>query len=444
VQTSPQPAVNAAPPIPSAAHRQACPQCDLLLAHIEPESGNRARCPRCGCVLASSSDSPVTTTLLLCLTGIILYFPTILSPVLSMDILWMKQSGTILESVIGLFRADYRMVSLAVLLMVVVFPALLLTSLGLVSLAIKLRRVSHSTARLFRLALALEEWTMVDVFLVGVLVMIFKMTGTAEIEFGGGFLACLALALTLISLSTICDHRLFWRHIASHNHASSPDWMPAPLKPASLMPQPSALTAAEAGLVLCPACHQLQKPAAACKRCGGPLHQRHGNIARCWALLITATLLLVPANALPIMEVESLGQASSSTIIDGILYFFQDGDYIIGMIIFVASVLVPIVKIAALATLLITAQGWHPAMLREKAALYRFISFIGRWSMLDIFVIALLNAMVHFGVLSSVRVAPAATWFCLVVATTMLATHFFDPRLMWDAANGPKDHEYLH
>ena len=414
--------------------RQACPQCDLLLARIEPKPGNQARCPRCGCLLASSSDSPVTTTLLLCLTGIILYFPTILSPILSMDLLWMKESGTILESVAGLFKADYPLVSLAVLLMVVVFPALLLISLGAVSLAIKFRRVSRGTARLFRLALALEEWTMIDVFLVGILVMIFKMADSAEMRFGGGFLSCLALALTLISLSTICNHRLFWRRIDQRGpgHSSEP------------MPASPARTAAEAGLILCPACRQLQKvqtaaiaKTAACKRCGAPLHQRHGSLARCWALLITATLLLIPANTLPIMEVETFGQISSSTILGGVLYFFDEGNYLIGMIIFVASVLVPVVKIVALATLLLTAHNRRPAMLRQKTILYRFIAFIGRWSMLDIFVIALLNAMVHFGILSSVRVAPAATWFCLVVATTMLATHFFDPRLMWDAANGP-------
>jgi len=426
-------------PVSLAAGRQACPQCDLLLARIEPKPGKRARCPRCGYILASSSDSPVTTTLLLCLTGIILYFPAILSPILSMDLLWMKQSGTILESVAGLFKADYPLVSLAVLLMVVVFPALLLASLGAVALAIRLRRVSRGTARLFRLALALEEWTMVDVFLIGVLVMIFKMTGSVEIQFGGGFLSCMALALTMISLSTVCDHRLFWRRIDHRRPGYHPD-------PISALPAltPTAPTAAAAGFILCPACRQLQKPAATCKRCGSRLHQRHGGLGLCWALLISAALFLFPANIMTMMDTESLGQATSSTIIGGVLYFFQEGNYLIGMIILVASVLVPIVKILSMAILLITAQGWHLTMLREKTVLYRFISFIGRWSMLDIFVIALLNATVQFGMLSSVRVGPAATWFCLVVAMTMLATHFFDPRLMWDAAKYLRRDEHTH
>ncbi|MDR3088631.1 MAG: PqiA/YebS family transporter subunit [Desulfobulbaceae bacterium] len=419
--------MNAALSAQAAAGYQACPQCDLLFIRVEPKPGNRARCPRCGCVVASSSDSPALTTLLLCLTGIILYFPTIISPILSMSILWMKQSGTVLESVAGLFQADYPLVSLAVLLMVVVFPALVLICLGIVALSIRIRRVGRRTALLFRLALALEEWAMVDVFLVGILVMIFKMTGSVEMKFDGGFLACLALALTLISLSTVCEHRLFWRRIDHRN----PGWAPAPALQA-----PAVGTASEAGLILCLACQQLQKPAAVCTRCGSPLRERRkGSLGTCWALLLTATIFMFPANLLPIMEVESLRETTSSTIIDGILFFFEEGNYLVGMIILVASVFVPVLKIIALATLLATAQGWNLAMLREKTALYRFISLIGRWSMLDIFVIALLNAMVQFGMLSSVRVAPAATWFCLVVTTTMLATHFFDPRLMWDAAS---------
>jgi len=430
-----------------AVRRQACPQCDLLLARVEPKPGSRALCPRCGCILASSNDSPVTTTLSLCLTGIILYFPAILSPILSMDLLWMKQSGTILESVAGLFKADFPLVSLAVLLMVVVFPALLLASLGAVALAIRLRRVSRGTARLFRLALALEEWTMVDVFLIGVLVMVFKMTGSVEMQFGGGFLSCMALALTMISLSTLSDHRLFWRRIDHRRpdyRPGSTAALPAPVAPTLPALAPPAPTAAAAGFILCPACRQLQKPAATCKRCGSRLHQRHGGLGLCWALLISATLFLFPANIMTMMDTESLGQATSSTIIGGVLYFFQEGNYLIGMIILVASVLVPIVKILSMAILLITAQGWHLTMLREKTVLYRFISFIGRWSMLDIFVIALLNAMVQFGMLSSVRVGPAATWFCLVVAMTMLATHFFDPRLMWDAAKYLRRDEHTH
>jgi paraquat-inducible protein A len=409
----------------AATGRQACPQCDLLFCGVEPKSGELVRCPRCGCVVASSTDSPVNTTLLLCLTGIILYFPTILSPILSIDMLWMHQSGTIAASIAGLFQADYPLVSLTVLFLVVIFPAFLLVSLGIVALSIRLDRVGRRAAPLFRMALAVEEWAMVDVFVVGILVMIFKMLGTADMEFGSGFVSCLALALTLISLSTVCQRRLFWQRIGR------PGLGPAPMPVSS-----PALTAAEAGLVLCTACRQLQRPAAICRRCGSRLHLRHpGNLSACWALLVTSAILLAPANLLPIMEVESLGQTSSSTIIDGIIYFFQEGNYLIGMIIFVASILVPVLKLVALATLLVTAQGWHLAMLKKKTALYRFISFIGRWSMLDIFVIALLNAMVQFGILSSVRVAPAATWFCLAVITTMLATHFFDPRLMWDAKN---------
>ena len=135
---------------------------------------------------------------------------------------------------------------------------------------------------------------------------------------------------------------------------------------------------------------------------------------------------------LPIMQVDFLGIPDKSTIMDGIIYFFNDGSYLIGLIIFSASILVPVFKIVGLAILLLTRQPCSPQRLRQKTQLYRFIAFIGRWSMLDVFVIALLTVLVDFGFFTSIHTAPAATYFCLVVASTMFAAITFDPRLIWD------------
>lgn len=132
------------------------------------------------------------------------------------------------------------------------------------------------------------------------------------------------------------------------------------------------------------------------------------------------------------MRVDFLGIPSNSTIIDGIKLFFQDGSYIIALIILTASILIPIFKIVGLTIALLTIKFNRPRFLRQKTAMFRFIEFIGRWSMLDIFVIALLGFFVNFGFLSSIETAPAATYFCLVVITTMFAALTFDPRIMWD------------
>jgi len=136
------------------------------------------------------------------------------------------------------------------------------------------------------------------------------------------------------------------------------------------------------------------------------IHDRKpDSIAHTWALVLTSTLLLIPANVLPIMQVEFLGVPENSTILDGIMYFFKDGSYLIGLIILTASVFVPVFKIIGLIILLLTAQTSNTGYLRSKTMLYRFITFIGRWSMLDIFVIALLVVLVDFGFLTSIHAA---------------------------------------
>jgi paraquat-inducible protein A len=200
------------------------------------------------------------------------------------------------------------------------------------------------------------------------------------------------------------------------------------------------LTAREAGLALCQDCHKLipwqqQGPRGSlCPRCGADVHLRKPHsISRTWALVITAAILLVPANVLPIMEVDSLGSAAYSTILDGIIFFFEDGSYAIGIIILTASVLVPCFKIIGIVLILLSIHFRWKSWLRHKTLLFRVIGFIGRWSMLDIFVIALLQVLVNFGYLSSIESAPAATYFAGVVLTTMFAAITFDPRLLWDA-----------
>ena len=200
-------------------------------------------------------------------------------------------------------------------------------------------------------------------------------------------------------------------------------------------------TAREMGLALCQDCHKLipwpreqGRQAAICPRCGANVHLRKPHsISRTWALVITAAILLVPANVLPIMEVDSLGSAAYSTILDGITYFFEDGSYGIGIIILTASVLVPCFKIIGIVMILLSIQLRWKSWLRHKTLLFRIIVFIGRWSMLDIFVIALLQVLVNFGYLTSIESAPAATYFTGVVLTTMFAAITFDPRLLWDA-----------
>lgn len=197
----------------------------------------------------------------------------------------------------------------------------------------------------------------------------------------------------------------------------------------------------EKGLLSCHDCGKLVDSAnlapgsiMACPRCHANLHFRKTHsLARTWALVITSAILFLPANLLPIMRVDFLGMKDYSTIMDGIIYFFHEGEYGIGLIIFVASVLVPLFKIIGLSIILLSIRYRWRRGLRHKSAMFRFIEFIGRWSMLDIFVIALMSTLVDFGIFTSTQAAPAATYFTGVVVCTMCAALTFDSRLLWDA-----------
>lgn len=207
------------------------------------------------------------------------------------------------------------------------------------------------------------------------------------------------------------------------------------------------MRAIDAGILICSECHQLNRQQLnahkqACSRCGAAIHARRPNsVLRTWALLLTAAILYIPANLLPIMTVSSLGNGSPDTIMSGVLTLVHHGMYPIAGVVFVASILVPTFKLVGIGLLLFSVQRHQPLSARQRILMYRFIEFIGRWSMLDIFVIAILVAVVNFGRIASVSANLGAVAFASVVILTMLAAVTFDPRLIWDNTESDADHE---
>ncbi|TXH06247.1 MAG: paraquat-inducible membrane protein A [Nevskiaceae bacterium] len=194
--------------------------------------------------------------------------------------------------------------------------------------------------------------------------------------------------------------------------------------------------ACDLGLIGCDACGkvlQARQHAEHCPRCDAPLRRRKpDSLVRSWALLLSAAILYVPANLLPIMHTVQLLNVEHSTILSGVVLLWKNGSWDLAIIVFVASIVVPLVKIVCLALLLLTAQSgstWAP---RERTQLYRVLEFIGHWSMLDVFVVALLMTLVHFGKFAQVEAGAGVVAFCAVVVLTMLASMSFDPRLIWD------------
>lgn len=202
----------------------------------------------------------------------------------------------------------------------------------------------------------------------------------------------------------------------------------------------TSMTAASASLLSCHSCNLLSKTSgshghshALCPRCGAPLHQRKTNsLTRTWALVIAAFIFYIPANVLPITVVTSLGHTQADTIMSGVIYFMLTGMWPIALVIFVASVAVPLIKLFVLSFLLISVQRkwkWRP---KDRTRLYRIAEAVGRWSMVDIFVVTILVALVKLGGLATIDAGPAATYFAAVVVTTIFAAMSFDPRLIWD------------
>lgn len=204
-------------------------------------------------------------------------------------------------------------------------------------------------------------------------------------------------------------------------------------------------TALSLGLLPCTACGLICRASAMrdaphCPRCDAPLAARKpDSIRRTWAYLIAALILYIPANLLPIMRTSSLTYDSADTIIGGVGVLWKAGSWDLAVIVFVASVVVPVLKIVALAALLVSIQRGSTRHCAWRARLYRVLEFIGHWSMLDVFVVALLVAMVNFHSVAEVRAGPGAIAFGAVVGLTMLASMSFDPRLIWDAAGKRND-----
>ena len=202
----------------------------------------------------------------------------------------------------------------------------------------------------------------------------------------------------------------------------------------------------ELGLIGCHVCGQVCHAAGegddalACPRCGSTLHRRKPAVyTRTWALLIAAFLMYIPANVLPIMRTASLGDIDDNTILSGVVELWVKGSPGLAVIVFCASIMVPMLKFLSLGTLLISCHRGSNWARRQRAQLYRLVELIGYWSMLDVFVVALLTALVRFGYFSLVEPLPGVVFFGLTVVLTMFASMCFDPRLIWDGKEDSDD-----
>lgn len=421
----------------------ACPDCDKLLEKQNIPGGKVVHCPRCGSLLHTTVHNSLQKAIALSFAGLVIYIPAVTLSIMTFTVAGLKGSGSVVDAMLSLFEGNYYFVGLMVLLVSLVFPLLKLGLLFLSAVSIAAGRVSKNVVAMFRLYNHLSEWGMVEVYMLGILVSIIKMYSMATIHYDIGFFCFISLVILTIWSSTVVDDYRYWILIEQqqkkddHGGAESPGF------------NPGAETAQEAGLIRCHDCGKLSIDEAVgpdevlrCSRCRASLHSRKpASLTRTWALVLAALVFYLPANILPMMRVNFMGSPADSTILDGIIFFFQDGEYLVGGIILTASVLVPLFKIIGIILILLSIRFHWNGWLKHKSAIFRFIEFIGRWSFLDVFVIALLAAMVRFGAFTTIEADPAAPYFTAVVVCTMFAALSFDPRIMWDTGAAPTKSE---
>lgn len=400
----------------------ACPHCATLHQRTRIEPGAMAKCTRCGYGLYRRSAVSLSGWLALvfgalCIFAIANYFPVAILNMQGMTVrasfpgaLWLTwtQGHEMLAIMTGMFGFWLPFTQLTVLLWAL--------------MAIRSGRLPGDFRYGMRFLHLLAPWSsMIPVLMLGMLVAIVKFSGLATLAPGPGLWAFALLSFLLTGLSRVTAHRL-WRYAEDSRLvlASAPEI--ADGKP----------------VASCAACGYVQNLPAGqstctCERCHASIQLRKPNSSsRVWALIVAASIVYIPANVLPVMEVRTATGDSAHTILGGVLELWYLGSWDLALIVFVASVVVPMTKILALIVLMLNRRWRGTRIQRQRTRLYELVEFIGQWSMLDVFVVVLMTAMADFQGISQVIAGPGAASFGLVVILTMFAAMSYDPRRGWD------------
>ncbi|MDX1301728.1 paraquat-inducible protein A [Photobacterium sp.] len=385
-----------------------CPGCDLpIMPQVAPR-GLSAYCPRCKTRLYRGGECHFNGELAIALACLILFIPAHIFPLITIRLFGVMIPATLPSGTLTL-APDFPAVAALILFCSSIAP--LLVSLSVFSAQLGLR-LKHF--RLFKSSLwiikHLKSWAMFDVFLVSLAIACFKVQEIADIYVGPG-LYCLVILQVLMSLLiTRVSLNRYWEA-----------WQPETDHKANEL---------EAH---CHSCHLTQANATHCKRCGNSLHIRlPHSIQKTWAYLIAAAVFIFPANLYPISIFFNNGKRVEDTIFSGVASLIKDDMAGIAIIIFVASIVVPVAKILGLTYILLSIQFKRRVYHLSRMKIFRIIQWIGKWSVMDLFVISLMVALIDRGQILDFTPGPGAIAFAVVVVLTMLAAESLDSRLIWD------------
>jgi paraquat-inducible protein A len=395
-----------------------CPGCALFQTVPALTPGETAQCVRCPTILRRTTKHRIDHIIALTLTAFILLVVMCSTTLMSVETSGIRRTADLFSGPEELVRQNMGELAVVIIFVTVVAPLIRLVSTLYVLVRLHATSPPSHLCRVFAWAERLRPWSMLEVFVFGVFVAYVKLGDLVTIGLAAGVYALLALTFVLIWMDSALDREAVWERLFRGNlRGGSPGL---------------------AGAIGCETCGLVSVPRpdeSRCPRCDSTLHERKPNsVARTWALVIAAAVLYIPANYYPVLSVVQLGAGQPSTILGGVEELVTARQYPLAALVFFASIAVPMLKLFGLSIMLITIQIGRTGWLRDRTRLYHIVRFIGRWSMIDIFMESLLGALVAFGSVITIEPGAGALAFCAVVILTMFAAETFDPRLMWDAA----------
>lgn len=390
-----------------------CHGCELAVDTCEVEQGKSAFCPRCGTQLYRGGTPSLSGNLAIAITCLMLFIPSHFFDFISIRLFGVMIPATLPAGIIALIDEGFTWLALLVFFCSSIAPFLVCSSVLLAHVALAKRHFSLLKWSLQTIA-ALKHWVMIDVFLVSVAISCFKLQDYSDIFVGVGLYGLVLLQLATVLLLTRISIRRYWE---------------------AYLPE-ETLTLGEKSLH-CHHCHLSQPEGSHCRRCEKPIHHRKPrSVQTTWAYLVAATIAIFPANLIPISILITNGQRLEDTIFSGVASLVNNDMAGIAAIIFIASIVVPVAKILGLAYILLAIHFQRSVNHIYRMKIYFVVKWIGRWSMMDLFVISIMMTLVDRGQILNFTPGYGAVFFGIVVILTMLAADSIDPRLIWD--NHPK------
>ena len=400
------------PPLTQPVLRE-CSDCGLFQTVPAMARGDVAECARCGKMLRRSRADPIRRPLAFAATGLVLLAVAASEPFMRLSIQGLARTTQLVSGPVELQRYGMPELALVVLATTLVIPVGKLAASAWVLWGVQTGRPTPAMTHVFRIVGWLRPWAMVEVFMLGLFVAYTKLVDLARVEVGLAVYALGALVLVMAAADATMDDEAVWNRLIPRRKVEPP-------RPGRMLGCDSCRLVCDAGEPDCP-------------RCGANLHARKKHsLSRSWALLVAAAVLYVPANAYPVLTLIRVGRGHGSTILGGVGELAAAGMWPLAVLVFVASISVPVFKIVSLTIMLVSVGRGSAGHLHTRTVLYRIVDAIGRWSMIDVFMISILTALVRMGALASVYPGVGVLAFCSVVILTMLAAACFDPRLMWD------------